>query len=273
MAMAEEDFGDAELWAAIDSAAAARYGGDRSIVVSSRFQQQQSPPARRHPLVELPPSPQQQPGLGLGYIVPRMAARSDAIAPPSLKRQQSHFPDGHIPVRQKQSSYLGSIVARDAGRPSSSWTNQNENQQPSTTNHNVSPWMPQQEIPSSTVFRQLQDAAMAILEKGDYLMMQGKPFIRKSGWRKIAFFFSISFEIKERKIEYDQNTNVLRAEFVVRASMQSGRFSDGWGSCDLREKRFSKPNHDIPSTAETRAKTRACQDLLGIGEYKSGGNI
>ena len=38
-----------------------------------------------------------------------------------------------------------------------------------------------------------------------------------------------------------------------------GRFSDGWGSCDRREKRFNKPNHDIPSTAKTRAKNKACQ--------------
>jgi len=38
-----------------------------------------------------------------------------------------------------------------------------------------------------------------------------------------------------------------------------GRFSDGWGSCDRRDKRFNKPNHDIPSTAETRAKNKACQ--------------
>lgn len=40
---------------------------------------------------------------------------------------------------------------------------------------------------------------------------------------------------------------------------RGGRFSDGWGSCERREKRFLKPNHDIPSTAETRAKNKACQ--------------
>lgn len=126
-------------------------------------------------------------------------------------------------------------------------------------------------MPSASIFKQYQNTAMSILEKGDYIVLQGKPFIKKTGWRKIAFFFNISFEIKDRTIQLDQNSNVLRAEFVVRASMQCGRFSDGWGSCDRGEKRFSKPNHDIPGTAETRAKTRACQDLLGIGEYKPGG--
>ncbi|KAH9325590.1 hypothetical protein KI387_005768, partial [Taxus chinensis] len=120
-------------------------------------------------------------------------------------------------------------------------------------------WNSSSTIPSMATFKNYQNTAMSILEKTDYISMQGKPFIKKSGWRKIAFFFNISFEIKDKTIQLDQNSNVLRAEFVIRASMQGGRFSDSWGSCDRGEKRFSKPNHDIPSTAETRAKTRACQ--------------
>lgn len=86
-------------------------------------------------------------------------------------------------------------------------------------------------------------------------------FIRFSciGWRKISFYFNVSYEIKDKTIEFDGNGDVQRAEFVVRAHMLGGRFSDGWGSCERREKRFLKPNHDIPSTAETRAKNKACQ--------------
>ncbi|KAJ0582620.1 hypothetical protein HanHA300_Chr04g0154201 [Helianthus annuus] len=91
------------------------------------------------------------------------------------------------------------------------------------------------------------------------MMISGNPFIKKSGWRKISCYFNISYEIKDKTIEFDDNRNVQRAEFIVRAHMQGGRFSDGWGSCDRREKRFIKPNHDIPSTAETRAKNKACQ--------------
>ncbi|XP_070052609.1 uncharacterized protein [Nicotiana tomentosiformis] len=109
-----------------------------------------------------------------------------------------------------------------------------------------------------------------ILEKSDYTMISGSPFIKKAGWRKISFYFNLSYEIKEKNIEFDENRNVLRAEFIVRAHMQGSRFSDGWGSCERREKKFLKPNHDIPSTAETRAKNKACQDLLGIGEYRPG---
>ncbi|XP_071688229.1 uncharacterized protein [Rutidosis leptorrhynchoides] len=126
--------------------------------------------------------------------------------------------------------------------------------------------------PTVSVFKEYQNAAIAILEKSDYTMISGNPFIKKSGWRKISFYFNISYEIKDKTIEFDDNCNVQRAEFIVRAHMQGGRFSDGWGSCERREKRFVKPNHDIPSTAETRAKNKACQDLLGIGEYRPGVN-
>ncbi|KAJ1494658.1 hypothetical protein T484DRAFT_1765067 [Baffinella frigidus] len=61
--------------------------------------------------------------------------------------------------------------------------------------------------------------------------------------------------------------------------MPDGRFSDGWGGAMPGEKKFAKPNHDIeslkagsqvPATAETRAKNRACSDLFGIGETKRG---
>ncbi|WOL04741.1 hypothetical protein Cni_G13463 [Canna indica] len=125
-------------------------------------------------------------------------------------------------------------------------------------------------FPSVSSFKHYQDSAMAILERSDYTMIHGSPFIKKSGWRKISFFFNLSFEIRDKSIEFDENRNVQRAEFVVRAYMKCGRFADGWGSCDRREKKFMKPNHDIPSTAETRAKNKACQDLLGIGEYRPG---
>ncbi|KAK1420706.1 hypothetical protein QVD17_22522 [Tagetes erecta] len=127
-------------------------------------------------------------------------------------------------------------------------------------------------FPTVDLFKEYQNAAMSILEKGDYTMISGNPFIKKSGWRKISFYFNISYEIKDKTIEFDDNHNVQRAEFIVRAHMQGGRFSDGWGSCDRHEKRFIKANHDIPSTAETRAKNKACQDLLGIGEYRPGVN-
>ena len=43
---------------------------------------------------------------------------------------------------------------------------------------------------------------------------------KKTGWRKISCFFNISYEIKDKSIEFDDNRNVQRAEFIVRAHMQ-----------------------------------------------------
>ncbi|KAK2996678.1 hypothetical protein RJ639_025897, partial [Escallonia herrerae] len=137
-------------------------------------------------------------------------------------------------------------------------------------------------FPTVSLFKQYQNAAMAVnfsVSLGNVralfanvrmasdeifwrkviTVISGSPYIKKSGWRKISFYFNLSYEIKDKTIEFDDNRNVQRAEFVLRAYMQGGRSSDGWGSCELREKRFLKPKHDIPSTAETRAKNKACQ--------------
>lgn len=40
------------------------------------------------------------------------------------------------------------------------------------------------------------------------------------GWRKISFYFNVSYEIRDKNIEFDGNRDVQRAEFVVRAHMQ-----------------------------------------------------
>uniref|UniRef100_A0A7N2N971 Uncharacterized protein n=2 Tax=Quercus lobata TaxID=97700 RepID=A0A7N2N971_QUELO len=76
-------------------------------------------------------------------------------------------------------------------------------------------------FPSVSLFKEYQNTAMAILERSDYVMISGNPFIKKSGWRKISFYFNLSFEIRDKTIEFDENRNVQRAEFVVRAYMQT----------------------------------------------------
>lgn len=176
-------------------------------------------------------------------------------------------------VYSSPESYLSPEIGKFGGHELSSYTTEasprcfgrNEDEKDSGMRHSLSG-----RFPSVSLFKEYQNAAMAILEKTDYTLISGNPFIKKSGWRKISCYFNVSYEIRDKNIEFDENRNVQRAEFVIRAYMQGGRFSDGWGSCERREKRFQKPNHDIPSTAETRAKNKACQDLLGIGEYRPG---
>ncbi|XVE61868.1 hypothetical protein DITRI_Ditri06bG0073700 [Diplodiscus trichospermus] len=47
-------------------------------------------------------------------------------------------------------------------------------------------------FPSVEVFKEYQNAAMAILEKSDYTMISGSPFIKKSGNVTLILFFTFS---------------------------------------------------------------------------------
>ncbi|XP_051132177.1 uncharacterized protein LOC127252158 [Andrographis paniculata] len=269
----DKDLDDAALWAVIDSAAAASISSSNAVTAKPRTK----------PLTPIP-----------------CPVQSPQINAANNTRKYRHNPDGevvqkHRPCKISRATNAPRIlesspsqlmivkqVPRTPATPPSYIT-----ESPETSNicvgnsHSPSKSSMSYEktevrhslagqFPTISLFKDYQNAAMEILEKGDYTMISGTPYIKKSGWRKISFYFNLSYEIKDKTIEFDENRNVQRAEFIVRAYMQGGRFSDGWGSCERREKRFMKPNHDIPCTAETRAKNRACQDLLGIGEYRPG---
>ncbi|KAL5742766.1 hypothetical protein ACOSP7_029498 [Xanthoceras sorbifolium] len=267
----DKDLDDAALWAVIDSAAASHSSSSISRKpLAIKYPNYQSPPTPvSHPS---PPPPnfnrlhhyhrqhkQYSPNsVSHGEII------NEDTRPKKMARKCSSEMSESSPlvVVQRNSPSAATYCSPEAYL-SPGISGRNEEQD--IMKHSLSG-----RFPSVSLFKEYQNAAMAILEKSDYTMISGSPFIKKSGWRKISFYFNVSFEIKDKTIEFDENRNVQRAEFVVRAYMQGGRFSDGWGSCERREKRFSKPNHDIPSTAETRAKNKACQDLLGIGEYRPG---
>lgn len=124
-----------------------------------------------------------------------------------------------------------------------------------------------------------------IVGRDDWQTIQGKQFLKKSGLRKLATAYGVSAQIVDRSTVCDEQGRVVRSEFVVRAVAPNGRTMDGFGSCDLTDKcgqgknkadclkpdhdprsHFSHPNHDIPATAETRAKNRAFSDLFAMGQ-------
>ncbi|XP_043698754.1 uncharacterized protein LOC122649605 [Telopea speciosissima] len=282
----DNDLDDAELWAVIDSAAAASYSfKSRKPLALKHSSLQVHSPVPNNPSLVTKFSKNSRSHYTLEKDV-RVSADGEVLQEPWIRQRpqkiaRSRGPDCAEDNRvvvlkhmQRTPTTPSSYSSPDSGRlldqeisPAScgspSYFRRNED-------NNKTPHSLSGQFPSVSLFKEYQNAAMAILEKSDYTVISGSPFIKKSGWRKISFYFNLSFEIKDKTIEFDENRNVQRAEFVVRAYMQGGRFSDGWGSCERREKRFLKPNHDIPSTAETRAKNKACQDLLGIGEYRPG---
>jgi|TARA_R110002020_G_scaffold246713_1_gene460576 hypothetical protein len=115
-----------------------------------------------------------------------------------------------------------------------------------------------------------QDLCVALLDDNDWQTIQGKRFPKRSAWRKLAVAYGVSFEIKSAIMNRDEEGNLRSAEFVVRATAPNGRHSDGWGACAVSERNAGrKAEHDIPATAETRAKNRAAADLFGMGEVSA----
>jgi hypothetical protein len=55
-------------------------------------------------------------------------------------------------------------------------------------------------------------------------------------------------------------------EITIKAIAPNGRFSFGVGSCSSNERKFTHQEHNVRSTAHTRAKNRAISDLVGGGE-------
>jgi hypothetical protein len=115
-----------------------------------------------------------------------------------------------------------------------------------------------------------QELCVKLLDDNDWQTIQGKRFPKRSAWRKLAVAYGVSFEIKDRTLFWEDDGNLKSAEFIVRATAPNGRFADGWGACAVSERNAGrKANHDIPATAETRAKNRAAADLFGMGEVSA----
>jgi len=115
--------------------------------------------------------------------------------------------------------------------------------------------------------KKFQELKSKLLDKEDVVSIQGKPFVKRSGWRKIALAFNISDEIvREEKQEYDDH---YTWRITVKASAPNGRYATGVGACSSNERSFTHGEHDIYAIAHTRAKNRAISDLVGSGEVSA----
>lgn len=138
-----------------------------------------------------------------------------------------------------------------------------------------------------------QELTEKLLDASDYHIQGKTRFKKKSAWRKYATAFSISTEILEEDLTRDENGRIVTAKYVVKATLPNGRSEEGVGICSIWDKshehdkynnytgqlsckgpcdgrkHYDKPEHDIPSTAHTRAKNRAISDLIGAGEVSA----
>jgi hypothetical protein len=102
----------------------------------------------------------------------------------------------------------------------------------------------------------------------DVVEIQGRPFIKRSGWRKLALAFNISDEIVRAEKE-DHPDGSFTWRITVRAWAPNGRSVMAVGACSSRERKFAHPEHDVYAIASTRAKNRAISDLIGSGEISA----
>jgi hypothetical protein len=116
--------------------------------------------------------------------------------------------------------------------------------------------------------RSFEQMKSRLLSRQDYQPIQGKNFIKKSGWRKLALVFNISDEVVHSSRETRADGSFVWT-FRVRATAPNGRYTESVASCDSKERKFSHLEHDVLATAQTRAKSRAISDLIGAGEISA----
>ena len=134
-----------------------------------------------------------------------------------------------------------------------------------------------------------QELVEALLDETDYQDIYTNDGIKKSkkksAWRKLATAFNISDDVVEKEIIRDECQRIISARYEVIATLPNGRHGVGTGSAsifdkiskkDVKEptpfelrKRFTNAEHDVISTAHTRAKSRAIADLIGAGEVSA----
>lgn len=127
-----------------------------------------------------------------------------------------------------------------------------------------------------------QETCRRLLDTGDW---QGPPgqdgsFVKRRGWSKLGTFYGVSTELVGGAVVVDRDGDgkPVRARATVRATHRNGRHEEASGACSIDEARFASDKaqakiaqgkvnveHDLPATAETRARNRAIANLIGFG--------
>jgi hypothetical protein len=115
-----------------------------------------------------------------------------------------------------------------------------------------------------------------VLQENDTVMISGKKYIKRSGWRKIALAFNVSTEIIS--VERDYGSDLKICHVKARAIAPNGRISEEIASCDSTEfiyedkdnkKQVKFTIHNMETKAATRAINRAISNLVGGGEVSA----
>jgi hypothetical protein len=142
------------------------------------------------------------------------------------------------------------------------------------------PVLPMSPQDARQVMQAYEEMCKAVLGPNDIQDSgDGRQFTKRSGFQKLSAAYGVSTEILSnttetvtREIDDEQKT-ILIARAVVRATHPSGRHADGDGACSSNEKRFRKGDqrmeHNLSSTAVTRAVNRAISNLIAFGSVSA----
>jgi hypothetical protein len=144
-------------------------------------------------------------------------------------------------------------------------------------------------------YREFQEAQAELLDADDVVEIDGKLRKKKSAWRKLATWTSVSLHKQDSSYQTDDHGRVISADFTAVATAPNGRECDGWGGAHVTAKccrqgcrkrhthcpaatdgvhtdpwaHWGDPYHDLRALAETRAKNRAIADLIAFGEVSA----
>jgi len=122
-------------------------------------------------------------------------------------------------------------------------------------------------------FNRIQELKRRLIDystrpESDVVLIKGKPYIKKSGWRKLAFAFNLSDEIvREEKEERPDGEVIYRIWTKVTAP--NGRSVVAVGCASSKERDYAHEAHDPYALAATRSKNRAISDIIGLGELSA----
>lgn len=141
-------------------------------------------------------------------------------------------------------------------------------------------------------FREYEALTAALLQPSDFQTFvndAGKParFLKKRGLRKLGVHYGFTYDLVDERLghkhdpaicarirfpdvmkdEKDCGCGISFARYIVRVTAPNGRVVVQPGLCSTSERRkFTRVDHDVATTAYTRALSRAIADMIGISE-------
>jgi hypothetical protein len=115
-------------------------------------------------------------------------------------------------------------------------------------------------------FKKYQQLKTELQAEGDIFIIKNKECSTRVFDDKLSKFFGISVDIIRTVREENKSTGELVWYVWAKAISPHGQFKVAGGACSSKERNFAHIPHDIIATAETRAKKRAIEELVGFGE-------